>query len=91
MSIQPSTPSTTEQEFHATSFSAAVSGEHKKQHAELIKQGLDGLFGQLSSYLSSDECARIRVAFVFADGAHLGQYRQSGEPYITHPLAVATL
>ena len=71
--------------------SVSVSGEHKKQHAELIKQGLDGLFAQLSSYLSADECARIRVAFVFADGAHLGQYRQSGEPYITHPLAVATL
>ena len=91
MSTQTLPSSATEQEFHATSMSVSVSGEHKKQHAELIKQGLDGLFAQLSSYLSADECARIRVAFVFADGAHLGQYRQSGEPYITHPLAVATL
>lgn len=90
----PNTPNhelTTEQEFHATSNSIAVSNEHKKQHAELIKQGLNGLFSQLSSYLSEQDCARIRSAFVFADGAHLGQYRQSGEPYITHPIAVATL
>ena len=82
---------TTEQEFHATSSTHEVSSEHKKQHAELIKTGLDGLFGQLSSYLSEQECARIRAAFAVADAAHLGQYRQTGEPYITHPIAVATL
>ena len=87
----PATEPTTEQEFHATSLNAPVPREHQKQHAELIKQGLDRLFGQLSTYLSNEECTRIRAAFVFADGAHLGQYRQSGEPYITHPIAVATL
>ena len=64
---------TTEQEFHATSSTHEVSSEHKKQHAELIKTGLDGLFGQLSSYLSEQECARIRAAFAVADAAHLGQ------------------
>lgn len=82
---------TTEQEFHATGWSAAISKEHKKQHARLIKSGLDGLFGQLSSYLAPTECERIRAAFACADAAHLGQYRQTGEPYITHPIAVATL
>ena len=87
----PATEPTTEQEFHATSLNAPVPREHQKQHAELIKQGLDRLFGQLSTYLSNEECTRIRAAFVFADGAHLGQYRQSGEPYITHTIAVATL
>ena len=91
MPIPTQPPSVTEQEFHATSMGVAVSNEHKKQHAELIRQGLDGLFAQLSSYLPEEERARVRAAFVFADGAHLGQYRQSGEPYITHPLAVATL
>ena len=82
---------TTEQEFHATSSTHAVSSEHKKQHAELIRAGLDKLFGQLSSYLSDTECNQIRSAFTVADAAHLGQYRQTGEPYITHPIAVATL
>ena len=43
------------------------------------------------SYLKSSEIKLVRQAFHFADQAHLGQYRQSGEPYITHPLAVAEL
>ncbi|TDR28867.1 RelA/SpoT family protein [Hydromonas duriensis] len=64
---------------------------HKQQHAELIKTGLDGLFTQLSTYLTEADCSRIRTAFLVADAAHLGQYRQTGEPYITHPIAVATL
>ena len=42
-------------------------------------------------YLKSSELKLVRQAFHFADKAHLGQYRQSGEPYITHPLAVAEL
>jgi GTP pyrophosphokinase/guanosine-3',5'-bis(diphosphate) 3'-pyrophosphohydrolase len=33
----------------------------------------------------------VREAYRFADEAHLGQYRASGEPYITHPIAVAGL
>jgi len=43
------------------------------------------------SYLKPAEIKLVRKAFQFADEAHLGQYRQSGEPYITHPLAVAEL
>jgi len=43
------------------------------------------------NYLKSSELKLVRQAFHFADKAHLGQYRQSGEPYITHPLAVAEL
>ena len=41
------------------------------------------------SYLQPDEVALIREAYVFAEAAHSGQKRYSGEPYITHPLAVA--
>ncbi|MEJ7138127.1 RelA/SpoT family protein [Amphibiibacter pelophylacis] len=40
-------------------------------------------------YLSKAEQAQVREAWRFADEAHLGQKRASGEPYITHPLAVA--
>jgi GTP pyrophosphokinase/guanosine-3',5'-bis(diphosphate) 3'-pyrophosphohydrolase len=43
------------------------------------------------SYLGKPELKLIREAFKFADEAHLGQYRASGEPYITHPIAVAGL
>ena len=40
-------------------------------------------------YLGKAEAKLIREAYKFADEAHLGQFRASGEPYITHPLAVA--
>ncbi|OYU99983.1 MAG: guanosine-3',5'-bis(diphosphate) 3'-pyrophosphohydrolase [Burkholderiales bacterium PBB5] len=43
------------------------------------------------SYLDKSEVKLIREAYKFADEAHLGQMRASGEPYITHPLAVAGL
>ena len=43
------------------------------------------------SYLSASELKQVRAAYRFADEAHLGQYRASGEPYITHPIAVARL
>ena len=43
------------------------------------------------SYLSRPEFKLVRDAYKFADEAHLGQLRASGEPYITHPLAVAGL
>lgn len=40
-------------------------------------------------YLSPTDLANVRLAYRFADEAHLGQLRNSGEPYITHPIAVA--
>jgi len=40
-------------------------------------------------YLDSTEAEQVRRAYRFADEAHLGQIRASGEPYITHPIAVA--
>jgi GTP diphosphokinase / guanosine-3',5'-bis(diphosphate) 3'-diphosphatase len=40
-------------------------------------------------YLESGEIELVRLAYRFADEAHLGQIRNSGEPYITHPIAVA--
>ena len=43
------------------------------------------------SYLGKPELKLIREAYKFADEAHLGQFRASGEPYITHPIAVAGL
>jgi GTP pyrophosphokinase/guanosine-3',5'-bis(diphosphate) 3'-pyrophosphohydrolase len=41
------------------------------------------------AYLSKAEIRQIREAYKFADEAHLGQFRASGQPYITHPIAVA--
>ena len=41
------------------------------------------------SYLDAASIEQVRQAYRFADEAHLGQLRNSGEPYITHPIAVA--
>ena len=40
-------------------------------------------------YLPTTDVEKVRQAYKFADEAHLGQIRASGEPYITHPIAVA--
>jgi guanosine-3',5'-bis(diphosphate) 3'-pyrophosphohydrolase len=46
------------------------------------------LLGRLD-YLGSADIEAIRRAYRFADEAHLGQLRKNGDPYITHPIAVA--
>ena len=48
-----------------------------------------GLTAKLD-YLSAPDFEQVRLAYRFADESHLGQIRHSGEPYITHPIAVAS-
>ncbi|HVE49381.1 MAG TPA: bifunctional (p)ppGpp synthetase/guanosine-3',5'-bis(diphosphate) 3'-pyrophosphohydrolase [Casimicrobiaceae bacterium] len=45
----------------------------------------------LGHYLPPPEVELVERAFEFSESAHRGQYRKSGEPYITHPLAVASI
>ncbi len=45
----------------------------------------------LSAYLKPADLARIDDAFHLAEEAHRGQFRKSGEPYISHPIAVAEI
>ncbi len=45
----------------------------------------------VTSYLSPEKVAEVDKAFVVADYAHAPQKRASGEPYIIHPIAVATI
>ncbi|MBB5016789.1 GTP pyrophosphokinase [Chitinivorax tropicus] len=47
------------------------------------------LLAKVSAYLKPDEVTLLEVAYRFAAKAHAGQFRKSGEPYITHPIAVA--
>jgi GTP diphosphokinase / guanosine-3',5'-bis(diphosphate) 3'-diphosphatase len=42
-------------------------------------------------YLNKADLKLVREAYKFSDAAHLGQFRASGQPYITHPIAVAGL
>jgi RelA/SpoT family (p)ppGpp synthetase len=42
-------------------------------------------------YLKPTDVARLTEAYRFSGAAHAGQKRQSGEPYVSHPLAVAEI
>jgi GTP diphosphokinase / guanosine-3',5'-bis(diphosphate) 3'-diphosphatase len=53
--------------------------------------GLRDLVNSLESYLPADQVERVRAAADFGASAHEGQKRQSGEPYIAHPLAAAQI
>ena len=47
------------------------------------------LLEQVGRYLTPGDVETIRRAFEFACEAHDGQFRESGDPYVTHPMAVA--
>lgn len=53
--------------------------------------GLDALIAELKVYLDDNEQTIINDAYELAKTAHEGQRRHTGEPYITHPLAVAKI
>ena len=52
-------------------------------------KGVRQLVDTLESYLPSEQVTRVLEAYEFGAAAHKGQTRKSGEPYITHPVAVA--
>ncbi len=49
------------------------------------------LFKEWSGYLKPEDIARVETAYHFSEAAHTGQFRASGDPYISHPLAVANI
>jgi GTP diphosphokinase / guanosine-3',5'-bis(diphosphate) 3'-diphosphatase len=53
--------------------------------------GISQLLDKLEAYLSPAQVERVREAYDFGAEKHLGQKRLSGEPYITHPVAVADI
>lgn len=53
--------------------------------------GINQLVAKLETYLPPEAVERVQEAYDFAFQAHDGQRRRSGEPYITHPVAVADL
>ena len=51
--------------------------------------GIGGLLDKVETYLPPAQIERVREAYEFGAERHRGQTRISGEPYITHPVAVA--
>lgn len=57
-----------------------------KQYADI-----KGLISRLQEYLPADQINSVYEAYLFGADAHEGQKRLSGEPYISHPVAVARI
>lgn len=55
----------------------------------VASDNIDQLAEDLSGYLGRDQINNVRRAYFYAEQAHDGQRRRSGEAYVTHPLAVA--
>ncbi|WP_031569907.1 bifunctional GTP diphosphokinase/guanosine-3',5'-bis pyrophosphate 3'-pyrophosphohydrolase [Rheinheimera texasensis] len=51
----------------------------------------EGLKQQISAYLPPEQVALVQQAYILARDAHAPQFRSSGEPYITHPVAVTSI
>ena len=56
-----------------------------------IKSQISFLCAVLEEYLSKEEIDLVKRAHKVAEKAHSGQFRKSGEPYISHPLSVALI
>ena len=69
-------------------FSPAL--ENPSSHAVGVAS-VTQLTATLAEYLSPAELKKIKEAYRFSDEMHLGQVRKSGEPYISHPIAVAEI
>src|SRR5258708_40355101 len=61
-----------------------------EQAASVSANAFAGLMEHLG-YLDATSIEQVREAYAFADLAHSDQWRSSGEPYITHPIAVTAL
>ncbi|MGH8847877.1 MAG: RelA/SpoT family protein, partial [Polaromonas sp.] len=72
----------------SATLSPAVSSKSTPAAANAAAASFAALTAKLD-YMSAADIESVRRAYRFADEAHLGQLRNSGEPYITHPIAVA--
>lgn len=50
---------------------------------------LEDLFDKIRAYFPQADLKIVEKAYYFSEKAHEGQFRRSGEPYISHPLSVA--
>lgn len=65
--------------------------EYSMTDHEFIENAFEDLLTVLRKDTTEEEKQRIRQAFEFANEAHKGIKRRSGEPYILHPIAVARI
>jgi len=85
----PSTPPSRKAAAAAASSSTAFA--ESSLPAAVGVASVSHLTNRLAEYLSPSELKKIKESYRFADEMHLGQVRKSGEPYISHPIAVAEI
>ena len=91
---------------NAVRLAASTSADFAQLYADEMNYAVDAGFGgepgtpeerfelllkQTSAYLPENELTVLRRAFEYADAAHKGQTRKSGEPFIAHPVEVALI
>ena len=55
------------------------------------KKAINRLNNNLSEYLNTSQLEQVNKAYLYASNAHSGQFRSSGDPYVSHPVAVAEI
>lgn len=62
-----------------------------KNYDNIIQERANHVFEVMAQRVSSEDLNKIRAAFELSREAHAPQKRKTGEPYILHPIAVATI
>jgi len=93
MNLTPadSTPTTADKRAAARRSAANSAGASDPAPAASGVASITELSAKLSAYLSPSDLKKVKEAYRFSDEMHLGQMRKSGEPYISHPIAVAEI
>lgn len=63
----------------------------QNEYSRIIQERAERVFEVMAKRVSSEDMLRIRAAFELAREAHAPQKRKTGEPYIFHPIAVASI
>jgi RelA/SpoT family (p)ppGpp synthetase len=87
----PSTPDSTQSTAPTESYFVARLADTARHDKVAAPVTIESLTSSLASYLSADQVRRVERAYVYARNAHEGQFRRTGHPYISHPLAVASI
>lgn len=65
--------------------------DSKQDYTEIIQTRTDAVFNAMKDRCTPEEMEKLHQAFELAREAHKNQWRKGGEPYILHPIAVATI